>query len=364
VISRSHRFLSFVVLALFGLAAQLIATPSSAGASTGPWPTAAADDGAHVTAVSIVEPGMVDLTIASPALDGNAMVRLLLPDGWRARPHHKWPVLYLLHGCCDTYVSWTRSTDVADIPALSRVLVVMPEAGQAGWYSNWWNYGRDGSPAWETFHLTEVRQILERGWRAGTRRAIAGLSMGGLGAIDYAARNPHLFRAAAAYSGALDTRYDAETEQYWMGFVSRYGYDPLRLWGDPVAQADVWKAHNPYDLIAGLRGTRVFVSSGTGQPGPLDPPGTGVSVVEQHMYDETRAFVARAGQLHIDVEADLYGPGTHSWPYWQRELHRSLPMLLRAIGACPCSPASVRDHELVARTRRPTPAVGACATCR
>jgi hypothetical protein len=54
-----------------------------------------------------------------------------------ARPGARWPVLYLLHGCCDTYRSWTRSTDVAALTAHSDVLVVMPDGGKAGFYSDW-----------------------------------------------------------------------------------------------------------------------------------------------------------------------------------------------------------------------------------
>jgi hypothetical protein len=49
-----------------------------------------------------------DLTIYSPALGRTAAVRLLLPRGFAAQPTRRWPVLWLLHGCCDTYESWTR----------------------------------------------------------------------------------------------------------------------------------------------------------------------------------------------------------------------------------------------------------------
>ena len=43
--------------------------------------------------------------------------------------------------------------------------------------------------------------------------------------------------------------------------------------------------------------------------------------------------MARLRRLGIGAQVDLYGDGTHSWPYWQRELHRSWPLLMRAIGA-------------------------------
>jgi len=43
------------------------------------------------------------------------------------------------------------------------------------------------------------------------------------------------------------------------------------------------------------------------------------------------AFATRLRQLGIEAATDFYGPGTHTWPYWERELHRSLPLLLRAL---------------------------------
>jgi diacylglycerol O-acyltransferase / trehalose O-mycolyltransferase len=46
---------------------------------------------------------------------------------------------------------------------------------------------------------------------------------------------------------------------------------------------------------------------------------------------ESRAFVARLRRLGIPVRPDFYGPGTHDWPYWERELERALPLLRRAL---------------------------------
>jgi S-formylglutathione hydrolase FrmB len=33
----------------------------------------------------------------------------------------------------------------------------------------------------------------------------------------------------------------------------------------------------------------------------------------------------------VPATFDLYGAGTHSWPYWERELHRAMPELLAAL---------------------------------
>ena len=240
-----------------------------------------ADDGAAVVGQTQVAPRTLDLTIQSPALGRTAMTRLLLPPDWDARPDTRWPVLYLLHGCCDDYTSWTRQTDVAALTAGTDVLVVMPEAGPDGYYSNWLS-----GPAWETFHTVELRQLLERGYRAGQRRAIAGLSMGGLGALDYSARHPGMFQAAASYSGALDTTLNQDTINQVTSIVTSNGHDPNALWGDPTKQRLVWAAHNPFDLAFALRGTRLFIACGNGQPGPLDPPGTGFNPSEALHLDE------------------------------------------------------------------------------
>lgn len=307
-----------------GASAFAAGAPSYAGVRS--------DDGARVVGEQWLSDRMVDLTVASPALATSSKVRLLVPPGWSAASHRRWPVLYLLHGCCGDYTSWTALTDVEALTARTGVLVVMPEAGNTGWYSNWWNGGRFGPPGWETFHLTEVRQLLERGYGAGSRRAIAGLSMGGFGTLSYAARHPGMFRSAASFSGVVDTRQGSDLVQ---SILAAYGFDPLALWGDPVAQRRIWAAHNPTDLAGRLRGIPVYVSCGNGQPGPFDDPARAVDTLEQALLAENEAFVASARAAHVRLTVNLYGPGTHSWPYWQRELHASFPMLMRSIDARP-----------------------------
>jgi diacylglycerol O-acyltransferase / trehalose O-mycolyltransferase len=278
---------------------------------------------ATVVAERRIAPRIVDLTIRSPALGRTAMVRLLTPTGWASRASGRhWPVLYLLHGCCDTYDSWTRETHIDRLRRLRRVLVVMPEAGDVGFYSNW----RDG-PAWETFHLVELRRVLERRYGAGTPRAVAGLSMGGLGAMSYAARHRGMFAAAASFSGLLHPLAD---RRLMLGLFSEQTSDPLAIWGDPKAQRSTWAAHDPTLLAGRLRGTRLFVSSGNGEPGPFDRAGRPRDGVEATVGRESRAFAARVRRLGIPATTDFYGRGTHDWPYWEREFERSLPLLLGA----------------------------------
>lgn len=306
---------------LVGLAVLLGATPTA---------SAEPAQRAYVVAEERVGPHLVDLTVQSAALGRTAKVRLLTPNGWERRQRgDRWPVLFVLHGCCDTYDSWTRETDIEELRRLRNMLVVMPEGGPVGWYSNWWNYGKGGPPAWEDFHLRELPKLLERHYGAGTRRAIAGLSMGGFGALSYAARNPGMFKAAASYSGVVHPLM-AGWPEGMMGFIAEFGEDPLALWGDPQAQRRIWKAHDPYYLAKGLRHTPVFLSVGNGEAGPFDPPGT-FDDLEATLHEMNLALAPRLRRAGVELTTDFYGRGTHDWPYWERELHRSLPLLLSAL---------------------------------
>ncbi|MEU5521920.1 alpha/beta hydrolase family protein [Streptomyces sp. NPDC047860] len=332
--ARIRLVLAVLLLTLLPITPALAAAPPGPATTPTLAPGAARPHGAEVVAVTPVADRQLDLTVRSTALGGRTVnVRLLTPDGWNPADRHRhWPTLWLLHGCCGDYTSWTARTDVAAIDSLRDVLVVMPEAGWNGWYSDWWNHGQGGDPAWETFHTVELRHLLERDWGAGRNRVVAGLSMGGQGALLYAARHPGMFRATAAYSGSAHPLLNDESVDRIMGFFAGQGNDPLRVWGDPVAQRHIWRAHDPYHLAKRLKHLPVYLSCGDGTTGPLDAPGS-TSALEADFNRQNHALAAelkRVGASHLTTH--FYGAGTHSWRYWQRELHASLPMLLGALG--------------------------------
>jgi len=291
--------------------------------------------GATVVAEHWLDSREVDLTVHSPANNHDYPVRLLVPTGWSPAADRTWPVLYLLHGGNDDYTSWTRETDVEALSAAAQVLIVMPEAGRDALYTDWYNTG--GGPnagLWETFHLTELWSLLQSSYRAGDSRSVAGISSGGYGAIAYAARHSRMFKYAASYSGPMNL-FDPLLRQVLMDTAVKNGDDPNAIWGSPTEQAANWRQHNPLDLATGLRGTGIYLSSGTtGLPGDLDPNGSwsleqfGEAVVGASNY----AMVGKLFISFIPVTRNLYLNGTHSWPYWQRELHASWPALMASLG--------------------------------
>lgn len=323
------------------LAAGLLLGPASAGleppeavaASTGAAATSAGTP--HVVAERRISAHVRDLVIWSPAMGSKQTVRILVPHGWKRDADRTWPVLWLLHGCCEKvgYTSWTRNTDVERLTRDVPAIVVMPPGGWDGFYSDWLDHGQGEPPRWERFHLTELRRLLEAHYGAGRSRAIAGLSMGGFGALSYAARHPRMFRSAASFSGVAHTTYSPPVgSSLVQGLLVSGGHDPTGLWGDPRLDADVWAAHNPFDLAGRLTDIPVYLSCGTGEAGPYDDPTGSDPALEATLYRENVALTRRLRRLDADVRTHLGYPGTHTWPYWQRELHRAFPMLMRSIG--------------------------------
>ncbi|GAA3541283.1 alpha/beta hydrolase family protein [Nonomuraea rosea] len=274
------------------------------------------------TPAEVVEENRLDerrmeLTIRSPALAATTKVRLLLPRGWESRTD--WPVLWLLHGGLDDQTSWTAKTDVDALTRDTGVLVVMPDGGKCGSYSDWWNGGDGGPPRWETYHLTELLPLLEARYRAGGARAVAGYSMGGQGAMLYAAKG--YFKAAASFSGAVHILGPGVPQAVMAGTaIGCFGTDWKRIWGDPEAQRTVWRAHNPYDQADRLKGVELYVAAGEGD------------LVEDLANRAARSFTARLDELDIPVRTHFYRGG-HNHTYWQRELHRAYPTLMNAINA-------------------------------
>ena len=247
---------------------------------------------------------------------------VLLPDGYDGR--RRFPVLYLLHGHGDAYDSWADPDhgDVARIAARLGAVIVMPE-GARGWYTNWWNAGRRGAPGWENYHLDELIPLVEKRLRirAGRRwHAIAGLSMGGEGALYYATQRPGYFGSAASFSGAISIQ-----RAEWPSGFDTQGEKHVDVFGDPSEQRFYWTGHNPTALTRNLTHTRLFVAVGDGVPGANPDEATNYfgQVAELDLAQHANDFVAAA---RANGEHPEYRPqqGIHDWPYWRRHLTQAI----------------------------------------
>ncbi|WP_424190202.1 alpha/beta hydrolase [Actinokineospora sp. G85] len=297
-------------------------------------PQVTADDGAKVVKETRLDNRTLDLEIQSPALRKNGMVRVYLPADWSPTGDKTWPQLWLLHGCCEKldYTSWDVKTSAKQFTADKGVITVMPTDGAAGMYSEWWNMGLAKTANWEAFHMKEVLQIIERGYKGGTKRAAAGVSIGGYGALYYGYAYPGTFQSVASYSGIPNTQF-VGTAGVIKGILVREGFWNWNdLWGHEWLNGNIWRAHNPYANIEKFRGVNLYISSGNGEVGPLDPPGVNGDPLDASTLLTSRSFTDRLKQLGIPATVDYYGKGTHSWPYWDRALRQSWPVLAKGLG--------------------------------
>jgi S-formylglutathione hydrolase FrmB len=276
-----------------------------------------------------LSPRLHELTLRSPSLAADTRLRILLPAGYDAASDRRYPVLYLLHGCCDVdpsgYAAWTTLTDVEPFTAKMPLLIVMPEAGSGGLYSDPYNDGKGGGNRWETYHIRELLPWIESHYRVRRRRAgrmLAGLSMGGGGAFVYAARYPDLFASAAAYSAMLDTNTPRGQDEVYA--IEDGAHEPHgATWGPRATEEVRWRGHNAYDLAENLAPLKLFIRTGDGRSGaaPVDQVESLVDEMAHNLHDEL-------SRLHIAHAFLDYGAGTHTWPYWQDDLHATVPAQL------------------------------------
>ena len=147
-------------------------------------------------------------SVDSAALGRSMKYRVLVPDEYDKSPR-RYPVLYLLHGLGGDYTEWTTRSNVADYSRTLPLIIVMPDGNNA-WYTN------SNEGAYETYILNDLQADVVKKYRTINSRygrAIAGLSMGGYGALKMALKRPALFAVAASFSGAFAATRDGELEK-------------------------------------------------------------------------------------------------------------------------------------------------------
>ena len=152
-------------------------------------------------------PSVETIQFRSNLVSATLPYNVILPPGYRAASTTRYPVLYLLHGWAGHYTDWITRTQVADYAAQHGLIVVMPE-GNDSWYVD---SGGVVTDKYETYILKELIPDVDKRFRtiqSRYGRAVAGLSMGGYGAIKYGLKYPGTFEFAASISGAFGvTRY-------------------------------------------------------------------------------------------------------------------------------------------------------------
>src|SRR4051812_40437628 len=143
-----------------------------------------------------------DRTFASRALGRKVKYRVVLPASYGSTAH-RYPVLFLLHGVFGGFENWETLTDVTRYAGAAEIIIVTPDAANS-WYVN---SATNPSLRYEDFVVQDLIPDVDetfRTLRSSHRRAIAGLSMGGYGALKLAINYPGTFDFAGSISGAFN----------------------------------------------------------------------------------------------------------------------------------------------------------------
>lgn len=305
---------------------------------------------AQQSKIDAVVPGIdrkVTVVVYSASMNRQIPVVVLKPRD-ESKPS---PVLYLLNGAGggEDTASWADKTDYEEFFATKNVYVATPIGGAFSYYTDWQHddpvLGRN---KWQTFLTRELPPLLDKQFATTKANAVAGISMAGTSVLNLAVAAPRLYRAVAAYSGCARTSDPLGQAYIQMVVGDRGRGNVTNMWG-PVGGPG-WMANDPYQNAPRLRGTKVYMTTGTGIPGRNDTMGAKLvqndpvtlvnqvvvgGLIESAVNLCTQQMSQRLHQLRIPGMVITRPTGTHSWGYWEDDLKRTWPMIARDLGVRP-----------------------------
>lgn len=294
-------------------------------------------------------------TLWAQSLGVKKSLTVYLPPSY-GRGTQRYPLLVLLHGKSGNERDWVtagtlhRIMDSLVASGGKEAIIAMPD-GDDGWYTTWASLPDAGCaadtvrrepaatfcvpwPHYDDYVAHDIVSHMDRTYRTrGTRdsRGIAGLSMGGYGAITLALAYPEVFAAASSHSGVLSPRLrlgalPTDAERYgrttaelatgartlWPNMRSAFGTDTL-----------AWRGRDPAVLAERLA-ARV-------KRGEAAWPALRFDIgVDDPWLPHNRDFGASLTRLGVVHEYREY-PGAHTWGYWREHVRESVAFLLSVL---------------------------------
>lgn len=246
------------------------------------------------------------LELDSRFLKRKVWLSVFLPESYfdPAQSGRRYSAIYLLHGLTGRFDNWSTKTSLTDYIKEENVIVVTPE-GANGWYTDSATKPED---KFETYMVEEIIPEIDHRYRTiaeGRARAIAGLSMGGYGAIKFGLKYPGMFSLVGSFSGAVaSVSVDAP---------GAIGKSITAVFGPPGSRTR--NANDVFAIVRGLSAEQVaqlpFIYFDCGTEDPL--------------FQSNRNFADLL--LEKDVPHEFRQlPGAHNWQYWDRQVEEFLQL--------------------------------------
>jgi putative tributyrin esterase len=218
----------------------------------------------------------------------------------------RYPTLYLLHGYDADFTDWARGTNLSEYAARHHLIIVTPEASR-GWYVN---SVSDPKARFDDFIAKDVVGYVDAHFRTIPERfarAIAGVSMGGYGAILLGLEHHDTFAAIGGFSAALQTAHmelpkpsadeKEELRKFRQELEGRFG-----TYGSKEQ-----KDRDPFEVAAKV---------------PLEqmPMLFMVCGGEDGLAELHHQFISLLAKLRIPYEYRELSPREHDWRIWNEEI--------------------------------------------
>lgn len=244
----------------------------------------------------------------SASLNRDMHYLVLLPRDYASG--RRFPVLYLLHGLYGDYKDWDTRTRLESAVKSLPLLIVTPDADDS-WYTNSATKLADKFEDYIAKDLISEIDGKYRTIRDRHSRAVAGLSMGGYGAVKFALKYPELFFFAGSLSGAFNAAQNLDDLR--PDFRAKL----LEVFG-PVANHT--RAEN--DIFLFLKDSHehpyFYLACGTAD----------------FFLDTNRALAAQLSAQKIPYEYHET-PGGHDWEYWGAGLTPMLQAVMHTLESVP-----------------------------
>lgn len=246
--------------------------------------------------------------IRSEVLEMDTAINVILPFD-RPAEEQETPckVLYLLHGLSDNCDAWIRYTAIERYARKKGIAVIMPEV-QRSFYLDM----KYGLP-YASYVAEELPSLCRRMFHISRRwedTFVAGLSMGGYGAMKCGLSHPGLYAGCASFSGAVDLRgiIDDRLDSGKLRAEVQAG-----LGQDLALPADC-------DLFA--------LAETVAQLREADRPGIFITCGQQDfLHEDNLRFKARLEEIGLGFEYREW-PGEHEWGFWDRSVAEMLDFFL------------------------------------
>ncbi|MCW5960265.1 MAG: esterase family protein [Pyrinomonadaceae bacterium] len=241
-------------------------------------------------------------TIKSELMKREMPYNIYLPKNYaeKSKLDQKFPVIYLLHGLTGNFENWAQKTELEKYASGYSFIIVMPD-GANGWYTD---SATEPDDKYESFLIKELIPEIESKFRAkSTRenRAVAGLSMGGYGAMKFGLKYPANFALVGSFSGALGiTDITDKNSQPWISA------SVMKVYGEAESKTrtenDIFKIVRtmPAESVKNL--PFIYLDCGT----------------EDFLIANNRDFVLALAEKKIPHEYREL-PGGHDWKFWNSQ---------------------------------------------